>query len=546
MHTIHNALKIAIIVGNLLVPFTTFSMRPNQNQQAECSICGKKNPSKTKGINETTIRWKRQRTYNLGPLPVNNYLSNSLESSGRGSTPRKERPSPRYGSPRSMFKSVPIHHTDRCSHNVCIECAEKSKNFDPDERGCQLCAYEQARAQHTQCNLNGCDNPANHVKQYIQHTHGLCNDHNNEITKLHTPRCNVCYAQENPDILTRHPLCEVCEKNTDHINVNASCIHHLCTACKNESDTLFPDDKGCKQCTYTEARIEHSECDIDDCDNPADRITGYGEHTHGLCHDHLREVTKIHTSGCNVCYAQENPATLDPLQVCEACKKNKTDHINVNTACKHSLCIACKNESDMLHPNAEGCKACTYIDAHLQHIQCDMPTCTKPTDHITGHKTHTHGLCNEHQLTMAKLRYHAQECKICYALKDPVILNQPRCEVCANNIDFINANPSCTHYLCNLHNARTMQFHYSPITYIKSVLQGHRCTTCFIKNNPEVTSCASETRCWAEIALLAGSAALVAYGAKRMYTWWKERKEKQEEEKEQGRSEEEKNGSISA
>ena len=160
----------------------------------------------------------------------------------------------------------------------------------------------------------------------------------------------------------------------------------------------------------------------------------------------------------------------------------------------------------MLHPNAEGCKACTYIDAHLQHIQCDMPTCTKPTDHITGHKTHTHGLCNEHQLTMAKLRYHAQECKICYALKDPVILNQPRC---ANNIDFINANPSCTHYLCNLHNARTMQFHYSPITYIKSVLQGHRCTTCFIKNNPEETSCASETRCWAEIELLAGSAALL-------------------------------------
>ena len=51
MHTIHNALKIAIIVGNLLVPFTTFSMRPNQNQQAECSICGEKRiRQKQKGL----------------------------------------------------------------------------------------------------------------------------------------------------------------------------------------------------------------------------------------------------------------------------------------------------------------------------------------------------------------------------------------------------------------------------------------------------------------------------------------------------------------
>ena len=72
------------------------------------------------------------------------------------------------------------------------------------------------------------------------------------------------------------------------------------------------------------------------------------------------------------------------------------------------------------------------------------------------------------------------------------------------------------------------QFHYSPINYIKSRLQGNSCTTCFIKNNPNAKSCVSETLYWGEMALLASAVVVIAYGAKKVYAWWQERKEEQE------------------
>lgn len=435
------------------------------------------------------------------------------------------------------FTNVPIVHTDECLHHVCIECTELSKSFEPDARGCRLCTYARARFQHAQCDINGCTNLTHQIKQYIQHVHGLCYDHTAQIEKLHTLGCNICYAQKNPGILDQYPHCQVCNNNTDHIDINVSCTHHLCATCKNKSDTLSLDTKVCKQCTYAHAHAQHTQCNIDGCDSPTDHIIGHGSHSHGLCDNHSIEMEKLHTRGCTICYRQKNPGILNEYPPCEVCKGN-TDHINVNASCTHHLCALCKHKSDAFYPTAEGCRVCTYLDALLKHVICDIKGCEDPADHITRHRAHTHGLCDQHNNVIKKLHYDPLECKVCYAQHHLNLLNRQHCEACPNNVDHINVNASCTHHLCNLHNGNTIQFHYSPIDYVKNLFKGNNCTTCFIKDNPKATSCVTETRYWGEIALLAGAAAIIAYGTKKIYTWWKNRKEKQEVAKEHDRSEE--------
>ena len=267
MQKIQKTAKTLVILIGLLSLQAIFGMDYYQDPQftaTECSICGKKNPEKKKGVNKTTTRWHKQRGGYSLPLPSLN-LSDSYSP---GTTPRRE--SPRYSPGRFSVNSIPITHVSGCSHNVCQECAELSKKFEPDSRGCRLCSYAKARIQHTQCNITGCTNATDQIKQYTKHTHGLCNDHHAQLEKLHTRECHVCYAQKKPTILNQFPLCETCDNNTDYIDVNASCIHihHLCTTCKNKSDTLSLDTKSCKQCAYTLACTQHTECNINTCNNP--------------------------------------------------------------------------------------------------------------------------------------------------------------------------------------------------------------------------------------------------------------------------------------
>ena len=236
---------------------------------------------------------------------------------------------------------------------------------------------------------------------------------------------------------------------------------------------------------------------------------------------------KLHTRGCTVCYTQENPDILNNYSPCEVCNSN-TNHIGVNASCTHHLCTTCKNRSDTFYPTAEGCKTCTYLNALIKHVKCDIQGCDNPVEQVTRHRAHTHGLCNQHNNILKKLHYDPLECKICYAQHHLALLNRQRCEACPNMIDHIHVNASCTHHLCNLHNGNTTQFKYGPIDYAKSLIRGNNCTTCFINNNPHATSCVTETRYWGEMVLLAGTAAILAYGAKKIHTWWQQRKEKQE------------------
>ena len=229
LQKMHTPFTMLVIIVGLLASQATFGMDDQQIPQAECSICGNKNPLKTKGVNTTRTTWQKKRTYNLN-LPLNN-----LDSSIPNSALRKDG-SPRY-SPRT-FTNVPIVHTDECSHHVCIQCTELSKSFDPDERGCRLCPYARARFQHAQCNITGCNSSSHQVKQYAQHAHGLCYGHMVEIAKIHTPGCTICYAQKNPEIFDEYPFCQICKSTTDHIDINASCTHYLCTTSKIKAKPL--------------------------------------------------------------------------------------------------------------------------------------------------------------------------------------------------------------------------------------------------------------------------------------------------------------------
>jgi hypothetical protein len=320
------------------------------------------------------------------------------------------------------------------------------------------------------------------------------------------------------------------------------CSHAICLECSKASDLFHPNDQGCRLCPYANAYAEHAQCDIYGCENPIKQITPHANHTHALCNQHTIEITKIDSQECNICYVQKNPAILNQYPLCEVCEKD-TYRISIKNSCTHYLCATCIHKSKPFYANEYGCKLCTYLQALAQHTKCDIKTCHNPAEQITRHTKHTHGLCNQHNTEIAKkLHYHTSGCKICYVQENPASLNHHLpCEQCTNNAEHITINTSCAHQLCNKHNNDTVHFTYSPIDYIKNTIKGNTCSTCFIKNNPEIASCESKTRYWGEIALLAAAAGTVIYCAKKIYTWWQERKEKQEEEredKEHGRSEE--------
>ena len=127
---------------------------------------------------------------------------------------------------------------ESCTHHLCTTCTNKSKHIYPNADGCKLCIYLQAVAQHIECNIKTCNNPAEHITRHATHTHGLCNQHNTEITKnlhYHISGCKICYVQENPIILNQYSSCEQCTNNADHITINTSCIHQLCNLHNNNT-----------------------------------------------------------------------------------------------------------------------------------------------------------------------------------------------------------------------------------------------------------------------------------------------------------------------
>lgn len=202
-----------------------------------------------------------------------------------------------------------------------------------------------------------------------------------------------------------------------------------------------------------------------------------------------------------------------------------------NTQCSHIVCTACVIKSRQLYPNANGCNLCPYIQARIQHAQCNM--CNNPVDKLQGSETHNHGLCNQHYAQTNKLHQHNHACNVCYAQNNPAILNQrQQCDLCHQNNNHINIQASCTHSLCDQHHTNALQFKYSPINSIKEILQGNGCKSCFIHNNPDATSCETNVRYWGETALLACGASIVIYSAYKIYNWWQNRKQKQEQEDE--------------
>lgn len=428
----HKKTKVLVVIISLLSSLPTFGMKPNQVPQLfqkACTICKKNKITQTITISKPSTTWRKELAYeNITPLSSSEPLSPSSSGTNAQGSPRYN--SPRQTTPRQkkVYRSVPTLRREQCSHEVCADCINASNSFDPDEKGCKLCPYARAQAQHAQCNIDTCHNPVEQVTQHKQptkHTHGLCEQHGNTIEKLEcrTHACNTCYAQKNPTILNSDAQCEVCSAESEHIDIKTSCSHNLCTTCKNKGNRFYPNpDNGCRLCTYIEAHIEHAQCNIDTCNNDASQLTGHRNHTHGLCDEHSAEINKklhYNTTGCKICYAQKNPTSIDQQQRCEACD-NSADHSYIRTP--------------------------------------------------------------------------------------------------------------CTHHLCDLHREKTRQFQYSPIESIKKALQGYDCTPCFIQKNPDVTSCDTETRYWGEMALLVGTAGVILYSTKKIYTWWQERKKQQKEE----------------
>jgi len=339
MHTPQKTIKTLAMLTILLASLPALSMQDPQ-EQGLCSICKKNNATQTKTISKPRTTWNNEWTYENPPM----LLSNSYGHTNYDSPRQGSKPSPRYSSTpprqRNVYKRLPTYHFDQCSHTICLECSKASDAFSPDDKGCRLCPYAIAYSEHIQCNINECENPIKQITQHGKHTHALCNQHTIEITKLHTYECNVCYAQKNPAVLNQYPHCELCEKNTDRITINESCTHHLCVTCVHKSKHFCPNADGCKLCNYRQALAQHVECDIKTCNNPAEKITRHGAHTHGLCNQHTTELAKklqYQTSGCKICYVQENPIVLNHYSPCEQCTNN-ADHITINSSCTHYLC----------------------------------------------------------------------------------------------------------------------------------------------------------------------------------------------------------------
>lgn len=352
MHKPKKTIKTLVMLIFTLSSLSLLSMQDPQDQQL-CSICKKNNATQIKTISKPKTTWKEEWTYE-SPL-----LSSSLSSSlgyTNFESPRPSpspKPSPRLGTstpPRQRGvhkRPIPTYHFDQCSHAICLECSKASDLFHPDDKGCRLCPYASAYAEHAQCDIYGCENPIKQITPHAHHTHALCNQHTIEITKVDSQECNICYVQKNPAILSQYPLCEVCGKDTHRISIKDLCTHYLCATCIDKSKPFYANEYGCKLCTYLQALAQHTKCDIKTCHNPAEQITRHATHTHGLCNHHNTEIIRklhYHTSGCKICYVQENPAILNQSSLCEQCTNN-TEHITVNTSCAHRLCNLHHNKS---------------------------------------------------------------------------------------------------------------------------------------------------------------------------------------------------------